>query len=283
MYFCINGDYRRIDQFAQTMPTNTIRRKTLNHLLPEGGVTTRLWLMDQGFDRHAIDNLVKSDQLTSVVPGVYTRPDSSPTWQGLVHFLQIDLGLNLTIGGQTALDLLGLSHYIPLASPNKIHLFGTDKLPAWLNRVNGDAEFQWHSERVLLGKHRGTVDAHKDPLRSFTQPHSWKEGKKDLIISSPERAFLEILAGVPGETSVEHADQLLQGMTSLSPRNLQALLEQCNNIKVRRLFFWLADRHQHPWLEKLHREKINLGVGKRMLVKDGRLDKKYNITIPKYL
>jgi hypothetical protein len=265
------------------MPTNTTRRKKLTRLLHEGSVTTRPWLMSQGFDRHAIDNLVKSDQLTPVAAGVYTRPDSSPTWQGLVHFLQTDLGLNLIIGGQTALELLGLSHYVPLGSRKIIHLYGTDKLPAWLSRLTLDTEFQWHSEWNLLGNRHSVSGGHQDPLKSFTRHHSWKEGKEDLVISSPERALLEILAGVPGETSIEHADQLLQGMTSLSPRSLQALLEQCHNIKVRRLFFWLADRHQHPWLEKLHREKIDLGAGKRMLVKEGKLDKKYNITIPKYL
>jgi hypothetical protein len=265
------------------MPTNIFRRKSLAHVLPEGGVTTRRWLIEKGFDRHAIDNLVKSGQLSPLVSGVYSRLDSSLVWQGLVHFLQTDLGLNLTIGGQTALELLGFSHYVPLATQKKIDLYGTDKLPTWVRRVSSDAEFQWHSEWYLLGRQHGAVDAHKDPLHAFTQRHTWKEGKNDLIISSPERALLEILAGVPKVTSVEHADQLIQGMTTLSPRNLQALLEQCNNIKVRRLFFWLADRHQHPWLEKLDRERIDLGAGKRLLVKEGRLDKKYNITVPKYL
>jgi hypothetical protein len=237
--------------------------------------------MDQGFDRHAIDNLVKSNQLNAVAPGVYTRPDSSLTWQGLVYFLQTNLGLNLTVGGQTALELLSLSHYVPFGSKKIIHLYGTDKLPAWLNRLRLNTEFEWHSEWNLLGNRQNP--RRTDPLQSFTLRHTWKEGKEDLVISSPERALLEVLTSVPGETSFEHADQLLQGMTSFSPRSLQALLEQCHNIKVRRLFFWLADRHQHTWLEKLNRGKIDLGAGKRMLVKEGRLDKKYNITVPKYL
>ena len=265
------------------MPTNTTRRKELAKLLPEGGVTTRSWLMDQGFDRHAIDNLVKSDQLTPVSSGVYTRPNAFPTWQGLVYFLQRELALNLTIGGQAALELLSLSHYIPLGPKKIIHLYGTDKLPAWLGRLSLDMEFLWHSEWDLLGNRRSDIHKDPDPLLPFTRRHTWKEGKEDLVISSPERAILEILTGVPKDTSFEHADQLMQGMTSLSPRSLQALLEQCHNIKVRRLFFWLADRHQHPWLEKIDREKIDLGSGKRMLVKEGRLDKKYNITVPKYL
>ncbi len=122
-----------------------------------------------------------------------------------------------------------------------------------------------------------------DPLQKFTRREPWKDGEDGLLISSPERALLEILTDVPKELSFEHADQLMQGMTNLSPRSLQALLEECKNIKVRRLFFWLADRHKHTWLEKLQLGQIDLGSGKRMLMKGGKLDKKYNITIPEFL
>ncbi|HEX9512677.1 MAG TPA: type IV toxin-antitoxin system AbiEi family antitoxin domain-containing protein [Puia sp.] len=120
-------------------------------------------------------------------------------------------------------------------------------------------------------------------MKPFTRLQPWKEGKGDLILSSPERALLEILTGVPNEISFEHANQLMQGMTNLSPHVLKALLEQCKNVKVRRLFFWLAERHHHSWLEKLQPEKIEMGAGKRMLAEGGKLDKKYNITIPKSL
>src|ERR1700730_3744502 len=101
------------------MSANNLRRKELNRLLPEGTIATRTWLMDHGFSRHAIDNLLKSAQLTSVATGVYTRQDAKPTWQGLVYFLQKNLGLNLTVGGLSALELLGLSQYLPFATQKK--------------------------------------------------------------------------------------------------------------------------------------------------------------------
>ena len=41
-----------------------------------------------------------------------------------------------------------------------------------------------------------------------------------------------------------------------------------------------ADRHRQPWLNQLDRGKIDLGTGKRMLVKGGTLDPKYHITVP---
>jgi hypothetical protein len=58
------------------------------------------------------------------------------------------------------------------------------------------------------------------------------------------------------------------------------LLEQAMSVKVKRLFLYFADRHCHLWAAHLNRDRITLGKGKRALVKGGRLDRKYNITIP---
>ena len=49
---------------------------------------------------------------------------------------------------------------------------------------------------------------------------------------------------------------------------------------MKRLFLWFAERHGHPWLERLDRGGIDLGKGKRMLVRGGKLDLKYQITVP---
>jgi len=46
------------------------------------------------------------------------------------------------------------------------------------------------------------------------------------------------------------------------------------------LFFWLADRQQYPWLQKIDRSNIDLGAGNRVIIKGGKLDKKYKITVP---
>jgi hypothetical protein len=49
---------------------------------------------------------------------------------------------------------------------------------------------------------------------------------------------------------------------------------------VKRLFFFLADRHHHAWLKRLDKNAVDLGEGKRMLVKGGKLDRTYQITVP---
>ncbi len=105
----------------------------------------------------------------------------------------------------------------------------------------------------------------------------------ELKISCLEKALPEVLNDVPGKVSFEHADQLMQGMTALSSRALQSLLEHCNNIKVKRLFLWFGSRHNHSWFSKFIVEDIYLRSGNPMIVKGSVLDKTYKITVPKDL
>ena len=38
-----------------------------------------------------------------------------------------------------------------------------------------------------------------------------------------------------------------------------------------------------PWLKRLDKKAVDLGTGKRMLVKGGKLDARYQITVPEDL
>ena len=51
-------------------------------------------------------------------------------------------------------------------------------------------------------------------------------------------------------------------------------------MKVKRLFMYLAENCKHPWAGKVDLSKVDLGKGKRALVKGGRFDAKYQITVP---
>ncbi len=94
-------------------------------------------------------------------------------------------------------------------------------------------------------------------------------------------AAMEMLSLVPKGQSFDEAAKIMEGLTTLRPKLVQNMLEECNSIKVKRLFLFIADKHEHAWLNELSMEKINLGSGKRVIVEDGTLDKKYNITVPK--
>ncbi len=102
-------------------------------------------------------------------------------------------------------------------------------------------------------------------------------------MSGPERAILELLDEVPQRETFHQADMLMEGLRNLSPRRLHTLLSDCRSVKVKRLFLWFAERHNHSWLSQLDRSGIDLGRGKRMLVRGGKLDNKFDITVPETL
>jgi hypothetical protein len=260
------------------MAINVIRRKELYEIMPEGLVTTNKWLMENNFTRHAIDNLVKSNQLESISKGVYVRNISKISWQSVVFSLQSILKTDLVVGGLTALEIQGLSHYLSLSENKIVYLFGNDLIPEWVTNLELNVKFVRHTSNSLFPKQN-----EKQGLHPFTLKRDWDNDNRKLVISSPERAYLEVLLEVPQKTTFEHADQLMQGLTTLSPRNLQKVMENCKNIKVKRLFFWFAERQNYVWLDKLNRENILLGSGNRMIIKGGKLNTKYKITVPEWL
>ena len=267
-------------------------------LIPYGFVATRAWLFSQGVERYTLDNWVKQGRLLSLTPGVLARSDTKKlTWQGVVCSLQHLMKLALVPGGLTALELQGMEHYLPLAAQNTVHLYGPDALPKWVSKVLPDTVFVYHNTRRVFGGgglrndvYNTQTDVHTnaDPLHVFSRAFAWGFNEWPLTISTPERALFEMLLDVPEHMSLEHADKLMQGLATLSPRRLNKLMEHCTSVKVKRLFLWLAERHEFPWYKKLDLDHFNmksgaLGSGKRMLVKGGKLDQKYLITVPEEL
>jgi hypothetical protein len=260
-----------------------LKSDQLASLVPLGLVAARPWLLGQGVDRHTLDNWVKSNQLVPVARGVFKRPDTELTWQGVACSLQ-HMGLALAPGGLTSLTLQGMAHYVSQNEQNKIHLYGSDPLPSWLNNLLPDVTFDHHKGLDLDTGYRDSDPGfHFVPWRMQFLQYGYE--KQPLQISSPELAMLEVLLDVPLHVSLEHASELMQGLPTLSPQRISRLLERCDSVKVKRLFLWLAEHNQSPWLKKIDLEKFSihggtLGSGKRMIVKGGKLDAKYLITVP---
>ena len=106
------------------------------------------------------------------------------------------------------------------------------------------------------------------------------DGEWPIILSTPERAVMELLDELPDKETFHQVDALMDGLANLSPRRMNRLLRECRSVKVRRLFLWFAERTGHAWLERIDREGVDLGSGKRMLARGGKLDPKYQITVP---
>ncbi len=73
----------------------------------------------------------------------------------------------------------------------------------------------------------------------------------------------------------------MESLVTLRPKVVQNLLEVCRFVKVKRLFMYMAEKHRHPWVEKLDLSRINFGKGKRRIVSGGELNPKYGITVPR--
>lgn len=91
---------------------------------------------------------------------------------------------------------------------------------------------------------------------------------------------MECLYLAPKYQELSECYELMENMNDLHPHMVQNLLEHCSSIKVKRLFLCLAEHAGHAWYNFIDTQKIDLGRGKRSIVKNGHLDPKYQITIP---
>jgi hypothetical protein len=265
----------------------------LQQALPEGLVVDSGWLERHGVSRQLRRKYVIHGWLQTLARGVFCRPAvpderSTVPWQQLVISLNALENLPVAAGARTALELQGFSHYVPKAGSREAHLYANGEWPGWVSRVPVDTKLVLHNARRLFRDREVPAfftkgePAPKAPEDSgFTQQQG--KWKYPLTLSTPERAVLELLDEVPKHETFHQADVLMEGLRNLSPRRLQPLLADCKSVKVKRLFLWFAERHNHAWLQKLDRSKVDLGTGKRMLVRGGKLDTKYNITVPEKL
>jgi hypothetical protein len=256
--------------------------------LPEGLPVDAAWLRAQGYKANLLAKYVVSGWLQQPAHRVYVRPRGELCWQHVAISLQTLLARDLVVSGGTALQLHGFAHYVQQTT-SVVYLSGPKPPPTWLKHLSAGVEFRYRNDAKLFEKQRATTAPHtlKQPQLSATvgRPDSiiarpWGPWNWPLMVSSPERAILELLNELPGNESFHQIDMLMEGLTTLSPTRLQTLLADCHNVKVKRLFFFFADRHEHAWLKRLDRKRIDLGRGKRMLVKGGRYDPKYLITVP---
>jgi Transcriptional regulator, AbiEi antitoxin, Type IV TA system/Transcriptional regulator, AbiEi antitoxin N-terminal domain len=256
--------------------------------LPEGLLVDAPWLERQGYYSSLRSQYVSAGWLEQPARGVFRRLRGSVSWEQVVISLQTLLGYPVSVGGRTALELQGYAHYLP-QSQSAIHLYSDRKIPSWLFKLSVEQTFVVHNRsRFLPG-----VELLPSAL-SLTQPVfedetilngglriiPWGQWRWPLVISTPERAYLELLDELPQHETFHMADVIMEGLVNVSPRRIQSLLEHTQSVKVKRLFFFFADRHNHSWLSRIEREKIDLGQGKRMLVKGGKLNAKYQITVP---
>ena len=233
---------------------------------PKGTIKTVEELEKLGYSPQLLKIYSNSRWIELVARGMYKLYNDEVSWQGMLYGLQKKSNTSLHAGGKTALSLKGYGHYLSLRD-SKVYFFSdrTENFNIWLKKF----------EQVKL-KRNVVFDYSKDENLTMFDTGNFK-----IKISSPELAVMEMVYLIPKEQSFDEANKIMEGLTTLRPSLLQDLLENCNSVKVKRLFLYLAENNKHPWFEDLIVGRINLGSGKRVIAEDGRLDKKYNITVPR--
>ena len=236
---------------------------------PNGLVLTASYLGSHGFDPQLLAQYKKSNWLASMGDGAYARYGDKVDWQGALSAMQNQMKLPVHCGARTALELQGYSHYVA-STQRDVFLFGStgQKLPRWFEKNDWDVNITYKMTSLFPDNMQGSYV--NFPAGEFT-----------IRISSPERAVMEMLYHVPAKQGFDEAARIMESLLTLRPVLVQKLLETCTSIKVKRLFLYMAQTANLPFLEKLDLTRINLGKGDRTVVKGGRLDSKYRITVPR--
>ena len=240
----------------------------LQNMLPDI-VLLSSWLVKQGYSRDLQHRYIRSGWLESIGSGALKRSGATVGLYGAIYSLQVQAGNHIHVGGRTELALQGFSHYLELYQKESL-LFAPngEQVPLWFKN------YKWETTPILVSTNLlpfgvGLVD---HPIKSYS-----------IKISSPGRALLECLYLVPTRFDIQEAWQIMEGLTSLRPSNVQELLDNCNSVKVNRLFLFLAEKAKHPWIKHINTNNVKLGSGNRSIFPGGIYVSKYQITIPQSL
>ena len=241
----------------------------INKLLqkwPNNAVATAKWLKSEGVDHRLASKYVRSGWLNRLGHGAYVRAGSSVDWAGGVHALQTQLGLDVHLGGVTAMELRGHAHYLAIGG-RAIVLFGTlgTKLPAWFSAQHWSQPVTLVTTGVFQDCNDCTSILNVDGV--------------ELATASLERAAFEMMYLVPMRQSYEEAVQIMETLTTLRPQVVQQLLESCTSVKTKRLFMHVAEQLELPCLPHLDVSDVNFGSGRRSIHRGGTLERKYDLVL----
>jgi hypothetical protein len=251
---------------------NTEVQTKINRLLqmqPSGALFFSSWMYENGISYELQRRYRETRWLTAFATGVMIRTGEKPTLYGALSCLNKQLNKKFYVCALSALELVGYSHYVPMGRQRiVVGCSHGDWFPRWIEKQNWGVDILKVSSACF------------DLQTGLT---TRMQGEFEILLSAPERAFMECLHLAPKYYNLMDLYHVMEQLTTLRPDLLQSLLEQNVSIKVKRLFLYMAEKANHTWLEALDMSKISLGAGKRAVVRNGVLNTKYQIIIPEDL
>ena len=249
---------------------NIETKSKINQLLlsatPKGLLFSE-WLKRNGYSDQLIKRYRESGWLAMLSKGVMYRTGDSLSAYAALSCYDKQLGKRFRVAAHSALELFGFYHYVPMGKPLLMVAQDKQRVPEW---VRSDV-----FDRVIKPFY---TDAFSEP-----QVTTVMKDETDLLVSTPEQAFLECLLLAPQQYSYMDLFYMMEQLTTLRPEMMQRLLETTKSLKVKRMFLYMAEKAGHYWHETLDTSKIELGTSKLQLTKNGAYISKYRITVPKEL
>jgi len=251
---------------------NTEGKTKINQLLqkqPPGGLFFSEWMYKNGISYELQRRYRETQWLTSIGTGVMIRTKGEPTIFSAVSSLNKQQSKHFHIGAMTALELQGSAHYLPMGKQTVVVFAPKNEvLPKWLLNRDWNVILRFFTTQNF-SENLGIMD--------------YEENGFPLLLSSRERAFMECLHLAPEYYNLTDLYYVMEALNTLRPNLVQQLLEDCKSVKVKRLFLYMAEKAEHAWFKYLDLKQISLGSGKRVIVKNGVYNAKYQITLPKDL
>lgn len=213
---------------------------------------------------------MRSGWIERISKGVYKFVGETPTVYSTLSSYCAQLDKRIHIGASTALDLRGYSHYVAIGKP-VAYVFSSknQRIPSWFERGKWEMSVKCFMSSVFgeteVGLETMMIDG------------------SEVLLSSPERAFMECLHLSPVNYSLMDTYYVMEMFTTLRPKLVQELLEVCTSVKVKRLFLYMAEKSGHSWFKAINTGGIDLGRGKRVCASNGKYIGQYKISIPREL
>ena len=238
----------------------------LMNILP-GGILFSEGLKKQGYSDQLMKQYRKSGWLTSLSKGVMYRSGDSLSALAALASCQEQTGKQYRVAAHSALELSGYYHFVPMGKPQLMVASNEPRTPQWAKSDLFDMTIEFFTTSAF----------------SLIQKQAIKQNNYTVQASSPELAFMECLLLAPNRYSFMDLYYIMEQLTALRPAKVQQLLETTNNMTVKRMFLYMAEKANYPWYQAIDVSRINFGTSKIQLCKGGVYVSKYKITIPREL
>lgn len=228
------------------------------------------WFKKRSIDQRLAYSYYESGYLEKIGPGVFSRKGDEINPYAVVRFIHDELKIKAHISGRSALEISGHGHYVSLGDTHVLYMTSYEdrSIPNWLRKLESGNKFELRFKKSsLIPKENYLITNHDLAF--------------DVKISCRELAILELIEMLDLSSTLETSKNYAESLHTLRSNTVQKILEECQSVKVKRVFLYLAEKLNLPFFKDINFKKINLGSGKRVIVKNGEYNKKYQITVDK--